>query len=554
MVNDNKLGEQTTPVLTKVPSRGLFVAWQDSRSSNSIYSSTSVDGAATFSQDVRVDDPLFNASMPRGISVTSTNNGTILVTWEDNRRNTFDYDIFFSKSYNFGGSFAKNVKADDSNYTMPSWQDQSSVAVTIGGTLYVVWTDTRSGHARLMGASSGDMGRTFYASKEIVPGGASAQNQVDLVANGNRIFAAFVDNSAGLNHPYVCLSLNGGKSFSTPVRLDDTGTPGMSQLGISIAPTPNGGVVAVWADTRNGDSDIYAVLVSADGTVMSPNIRVDNDSGLTDSWQEDPDVAADQLGNVYAVWQDERTTGSPAIRFALMKAGKTQFNSSMEVAMPGSSGGVPNMQLCPSIVADGPGLVYVAWQDYRSGTADVYVAKGNFPNLYNLALGRGWNFISMFLGAKYNASTLGLARGDMIASWNSTTGAYDKKFIVGISPAAADFSLSSSTGYWVYANVAETLNLNGIVGTAKHTKMVTVPSGGYWAAIGFESLNSTRKASDIPAMFSVNRGITAVVSYNPTTGKYSTYLVGVPPTDFRIVPGQGYWCWCTTSGVLTYDA
>ncbi len=555
LVNDDKTGEQAAPIISRIQGRGIFVAWQDARSSGSIYSSTSTDGGATFARNVRVDDPIFNASQPRGISAASSNNGTILVSWEDNRRNTFDYDIFFTKSYDNGKTFAKNVKADDSNYTEPSWQYQASVAITLGGTVYVAWTDSRTGHARLMGAYSLDMGKTFSADKEIAPGGTSAQNQLDLVANGNRIFAAFIDNTSGTNHPYICSSVNGGKTFTAPVRLDNTGNPGRPQLGVSIAPMPNGGVVAVWEDARMGDSDIYAVIVSEDGTVASPNIRVDDDTAILNAWQDNPSVASDLLGNVYVAWQDERSSGSPAIRFAFLSAGKTQFNASLIVSPPGNSGGIPNMQICPSLVAESPGRVYVAWQDDKAGNSDVYVAAGNFPNLYNIALGKGWNFISLFLDGKtYKASTLGLMRGDKIVGWNSSRGSYDQQFIIGISPASQDFDLSASTGYWVYASAPETLVLNGTVPTTKHTKTVTVPTGGYWAAIGFESLNSTRKASDIPAMFSVNRGITSVVSYNPSTGKYSTYIVGVPQTDFRIVPGKGYWCWVVASGVLTYDS
>ncbi len=554
MVNDNKLGEQMTPSTIWIPGRGLFVVWLDTRSCYAMYSSTSVDGT-NFTRNLRIDDPIFNTSMPRGAAIAASINGTILVSWDDNRRNTFDYDIFSSRSFNFGSSFSRNVKVDDSNYTSPSWQEQSSVAVTMSGAVYVAWTDDRSGTPRIRGAMSSDLGRTFSASKAMITTGTGSQNQVALVANSNRIFAAFIDNSLGVNHPFVSVSTNGGRAFSTPVRLDVTGNPGTAQMGISIAPMPNGGIVAVWEDLRNGDSDIYAVMVSADGSVMSPNIRVDNDAGIVNAWQANPSVATDQLGNVYAAWQDERTSGSPAIRFALLKAGATQFNASMIVSTPQISGGVPAMQLSPSVAAESPGQVYVTWQDDKGGTSDIYVARGNFPNLYNLAVGRGWNFISLFLDGKtYKASTLGLAKGDMIASWNSSNGVYDKRYIVGVSPASADFTLSESTGYWIYAVSAETLTLNGTVPTSKHVKSVVVPSGGYWAAVGFESLNSTRKASDIPAMFSVSKGITSVVSYNPTTNKYSNYLVGVPSTDFRIVPGQGYWCWCVTSGVLTYDS
>ncbi len=553
MINDNAAGEQTAPVVTVTNGNEVFAVWQDSRSSpawSAIYSSRSFNNGTTWAPNKRVDDPIFNSSRPQGPAVAVSRNGTILITWQDNRRNTLDYDIFFAKSYDGGVTFKKNVKVDDSKSSPASWQERPSVAVTLGGTVYIAWTDDRTGILRVRGAYSTDMGATFSLSKELVSTGTSGQNEVDLAANGNRIFATFIDNATGVNHPYVCSSTDGGKSFTVPTRLDDTGSPGKAQNGVSIAPMPSGGAIATWADSRNGDSDIYASFVSADGKTVTSNIRVDNDSTYNYNWQEAPAVAADQLGNVYAAWQDERTTGYPAIRFAVLKAGKSQFGASTEVARPGST----DMQLRPTVTVRDPGHVFVAWQDDKAGTSDVYLAAGYIPNLYDLPFVGGWNFFSLFIAnSTYKASTLGLMKGDMVAQWNISRGVYDKLYVVGVSPPISDFAIRQSTGYWVYALAAETISLNGTVPTSKQSKTLTGPTGGYWAAVGFVAFNSTRRASDIPAMYSVTGGVTAVASYNPTTGKYSIYVVGLPSTDFKVVPGQAYWVWCVTSGVLSYN-
>ena len=550
MVNDNQAGEQTAPIVTAFIGNELFAVWQDSRSCNAIYSSRSYNNGTTFAPNIRIDDPIFNSSRPLQPSVAVSRNGTLLVTWQDNRRNTFDYDIFFAKSYNGGVTFKKNVKVDDSKSSPVSWQERPAIATTLGGTIFIAWTDDRSGAMRIRGAYSTDMGATFSPSSEIGPAGTSGQNEVDLVANGNRIFAAFVSNATGVNHPYVCSSTNGGKTFTTPTRLDDTGIPGKAQNGVSIAPMPTGGVVATWADSRNGDSDIYASIVSTDCTILTSNIRVDNDSTYNYNWQQAAAVATDQLGNVYAAWEDERTSGYPAVRFAVLKAGAIAFAASMEVARPGST----DMQLRPSITAKDPGHVFVAWQDVKAGTSDVYVASGYIPNLFDLALFGGWNFVSLFLAnSTLKASTLGLKKGDTVVQWNMTRGVYDLQYIVGISSPASDFFIKPSTGYWIYAKAAETISFNGTIPTSKQSRVIAGPGAGCWATVGFLSFNSTRRASDIPAMYSVAGGVTAVTSYNPTNGRYSTYIVGVPSSDFKVVPGQAYWCWFTAGGVLTYS-
>jgi len=172
------------------------------------------------------------------------------------------------------------------------------------------------------------------------------------------------------------------------------------------------------------------------------------------------------------------------------------------------------------------------------------------PPSFTLILVKGWNMVSLpLVGFGYKASTLGLLTDDIVSGWNGT--AYNQNYIVGRSPARNDFAISESTGYWIYVNVTETLLINGTVPTGPQTKTVTVPVGGGWAIIGFSGLNTTRKASNIPAMYTGGT-ITTVAYYDTTSGSYIVYI-GTPRTDFVLVPGQAYWVYCDASGVLTYN-
>ena len=546
LVNDDKAYEQALPTVVAVPGRGLFVVWQDARSGNiDIYGSMSLNNGTSFAPNKRADDST-RASDQIEPAVAVSVNGTMLLAWQDNRRNTFDYDIYFTKSYDGGATFARNVRVDDPT-TNTSWQERPSIAVTDRGTIYVAWTDDRTGNPRVRGAFSTDGGAIFSTSEDIVPSGNnSGQTGVVLVSNGDRIFAAFMDNISGALHPYVCVSTNGGKSFGTPTRLDNTGSSGASQRGVSIARMPRGGIVAVWEDSRNGSWDIYACFVGANGAIQTTDFRVDDDS--TGAYQMDACVASDQLGNVYVVWQDERN-GLYAIRFALLRTGKTQPTASLEVATPRPT----DIQRRASVIATEPGRVFVAWQDDRAGSSDVYSSAGYFADLYDIPLVIGWNFVPVLLvGSGYRASTLGLMVGDIVTGWNSSTATYDQTFVVGRSPERNDFAISPSTGYWIYAGGAETIHLNGTIQTTKQQKAVTVPPGGGWAAIGFKSLNSTRRASDIPKMYS-GGSIGIVTTYDPVTGKSVAYINGVPRTDFTLIVGQAYWCWCSANGTLSYN-
>ena len=171
---------------------------------------------------------------------------------------------------------------------------------------------------------------------------------------------------------------------------------------------------------------------------------------------------------------------------------------------------------------------------------------------FSLNLVKGWNFVTVpGVGFGYKASTLNLLRLDTVVSWSPATQSYDKTYIVGVTPPSGDILIAPSAGYWINAVANETLRLNGTIPTTTQTRVVTVPAGGGWVNIAFNTLNAAWKASMIPAMYS-GGSVTLVASYDPVTGTFKSYIPGVPPSDFTLIPGWAYWCFVTASGTFTY--
>jgi hypothetical protein len=170
-----------------------------------------------------------------------------------------------------------------------------------------------------------------------------------------------------------------------------------------------------------------------------------------------------------------------------------------------------------------------------------------------IPLYKGWNMISNpLVGVSYMASTLGLVKSDVVAGWNSATGVYDKNYIVGVSPPPMNFPIVSGMGYWVFVNVNESITLLGAAPTTQQTITVNVPATGGWAMIGLSTMKTTFKASNLAAMCT-GGAIKTVASFNNALKTYKSYIVGgPPPTDFAIVPGNGYWIYCTGPLVMTY--
>jgi hypothetical protein len=184
------------------------------------------------------------------------------------------------------------------------------------------------------------------------------------------------------------------------------------------------------------------------------------------------------------------------------------------------------------------------------------VDEYSFKVGFEWKLYQGWNFVcNPLVGLTYRASTLGLLIADVVVGFNSSTGRYDKMFIVGVGvPPGLDFVILPGTGYWIYINKGvENITLFGTMPTGPQTMNVTVPPNGGWASIGLCSLKTTFKASDLPGICTGGR-ILVVAGFDNILKVYKTYIVGGPPsTDIYLVPGHACWIYCNGNLTMTYN-
>jgi PKD domain len=204
---------------------------------------------------------------------------------------------------------------------------------------------------------------------------------------------------------------------------------------------------------------------------------------------------------------------------------------------------------------DSPGFydVYVAITDYKTlpiSSGPVTIEVMGSP--VSLSLSQGWNWVGIpLVGSDYRASNIGLQLGDVVVGYNQSTRAYDRTYVVGLSPPTLDFSLTPGIAFWIYSGTTKTLQISGYSPVGIQTVPISVPPGGGWVSFVFLGLQ-THHANSIPAMFSGGT-ISTVAIYMPAPYRYyKTYITGLPPTDFVISPGLGVWLFCTGSGLLTY--
>ena len=137
-----------------------------------------------------------------------------------------------------------------------------------------------------------------------------------------------------------------------------------------------GGALIFWQDARNGSNyDIYAQHVDAAGRIPSTTSSNWIPDGIPISTaaanQFVPVAVSDGAGGAIVVWQDgRRGTGNYDIYAQRVDGDGNLLWAPAGVPVCGAT----NNQINPAIVADGAGGAYVAWQDYRKGTEfDIYV-------------------------------------------------------------------------------------------------------------------------------------------------------------------------------------
>lgn len=261
--------------------RHVYVAWIDERDASPagipfehVYFTRSRNGAREFEAPRRID-----AGMPVGLSAMLDNKWApaitayrrnVLVAWSDFRN--YNWDIFATASRDRGETFLPNVRVDDFVPDIERIHHNPAVAIVPRNARHLVsWTDLRAREpdTNIFFAASTNGGATYSANQqldrsrdEFDPDADTPSNQWSprLAASGNDVCAAWQDTRLGNNDIFFAASRDGGTSFGSDERVDDTDSGPSNQYNPDVAASRlrrTAVCYVVWEDTRDGDSDIY---------------------------------------------------------------------------------------------------------------------------------------------------------------------------------------------------------------------------------------------------------------------------------------------------------
>lgn len=281
-----------SPVISTDKNGAVYVAWEDNRNMPEddvypgIYFNVSLNHGASWEEKaIRVDTAPVGFYITAPPVISSDYNGNVYIAWTDTagRAERGDeyagdgtYDVYFNVSHNNGLTWGK--KDQRINSTEPAdfegLRDIGTKDVSIAnnnkGVVCIVWADN-----------------TLSTQK------AGRKDNFDIYSNHSENYGrSFLD-------------------FETNVRVNNIGTPaGETRAASPIVKVNNAGsVFAAWLDNRLGTVDIYFNFSAEKGksdTWSNINCCLDNAQPIGKSYNHV--MTADEKGNVYVAWQDDRST------------------------------------------------------------------------------------------------------------------------------------------------------------------------------------------------------------------------------------------------------
>jgi hypothetical protein len=202
-----------------------------------------------------------------------------------------------------------------------------------------------------------------------------------LAALGGTVYAAWADFRNYNWDVFLARSDDGGATWGPNVRVDDF--PQLERLNErpAIGLDRRGPVHVAWADlrAREPDTNIFHARSDDRGASFSAARQLDDSKAGFDpdtdtpSNQWHPALAVDG-SRLFVAWQEDRV-GNNDVFFTSSTDGGATFAAAERVDDTGSGG---SAQVRPQIAVTGRGrkrTCYVVWEDDRSGTSDVYLAR-----------------------------------------------------------------------------------------------------------------------------------------------------------------------------------
>lgn len=330
-------------------------------------SACTAPAAAAWPSDPDVNVTLCTAAgTQQSPSICSDGAGGAIIVWMDYRTGTADV---YARRVDRSGTplwTANGVAV----CTATGSQVWPAVCSDGAGGAIVAWQDDRSGNYDIYVQRINSSGTTQWTANGVaLCTAAESQGSIVICADGyGGAVVGWEDFRNGLdNNIYVR-------------RVNSIGTPQWTANGVALCTATGhqgnmrivtdggGGAIAVWADYRSSNYDIYARRVSSSGALQwAANGVIVSDATLR---QWFPAMAPDGEGGAIIAWEDARSGEGDIYAQRVSTTGVMEWADD-GVAVCAATG----VQEAPSIVSDGADGAIVAWTDSRGADMSIYAQR-----------------------------------------------------------------------------------------------------------------------------------------------------------------------------------
>jgi hypothetical protein len=246
--------------------------------------------------------------------------------------------------------------------------------------IHLVYTENISGNNdEIFYKKSTDGGATWSAAKRLTWNSGTSSYPSIAVDWQNNVHVAWQDNISGPYQIYYKKSTDGGSTWTTMKRLSWTNNDCLNpDLVTRLAHMSNGanvvGLHITWAAFVNTNFEIFVKSGYDWGGLwnFAYTERITWNSG----WSWFPKIAMDSESRINLVWQDY-SPGNYEIYYARSINGSTAWDKKRLTWDP-------NWSEYPAIAIDPADNIYVAWDDDKSGNAEIYLKNNDGHSSWSL--------------------------------------------------------------------------------------------------------------------------------------------------------------------------
>ncbi|MFO7891311.1 MAG: T9SS type A sorting domain-containing protein [bacterium] len=348
----------------------FIIAWEDGRNFADIYAKIYDKNGQSLGSDFRISNQLWGSwqDMPE---IGADNNGNFLIAW-DVRDFDYNFDVYAQRIDSTGTALGSNFKVSEAS--RQNRYGSVNIKRERNGNLLISWKKV-DGISRFLAQRYNPDGIKIGSNFSILTinpdAGEINQKDPDIGVDSKGSFLiAWEDERNG--HPDIYAQrFNADGTPSTCSFIVNDDERGINyQFGLKIATNNTGNSVIVWRDYRNEKAEIYAQRFDVNGTAISSNVKIDNDQFR--SWKDNPDIGMDRNGNFVIVWQDYRNKHSD-IYAQRVDANGNVIGPNFKVN--DDKGSV--YQYTPKIAMNDTGNTVIVWRDKRNGHSDIYLQRYN---------------------------------------------------------------------------------------------------------------------------------------------------------------------------------